>query len=1533
MDYKIKQGENYLYLNSQNGARALVSAEQSVKLCGEDTITMKVHSAQPITFNLGDTFDCFGTTYTLNQVPSCVINAPNNLDYTLVFEGLQYRLIDKIFLMPANTKGDNIMLTLSGFMAVLLDNANRGNNGKQYVLGNCPTTEAKNLNFTDKNCLSALQMLVTEYETEYKFVETAQNIRIDIGAVGTTFAYPIKYGVGGGAYELQRTKGTDIVTRLFVYGGTQNLTYYRHDRLCLPSKARTESYIEDSDKIATYGIKEAVKNFDDVYPNRIGAVSSITGCAYNEFIDSSMNFDLNAKWGENDVEEWLALRGLEDTSANRAIYNSDVKNKATKYLMPNETAKIHFNSGALAGYECDINKYDATTKKFTLVPLVDENGYDFPSKTHSAFKIGVNDTYVILGINLPTEYKEDAEDLLQEKAEEYYEQVSNPQYKYSLAIAPLILKRMENNVERDTFKVGDYIHVIDEANNVNADIRIDSFTRDLINPFDYKLQLSDDLVVNQQVRQLIDSKQIKTIVEKSPIADVNYLRRSYKSVEELQAMIFDTEGQIYGEKIQPLSIDTTMLKVGARSQQYTLKNVLFTPNNEGNPAKLVITAGTLEHYTIAEPDVAVWNLSAYVNNSVPATAQYVYAQCSRANNTATFLVTSTQHKFDEGSTYYYFLIGTLSSADAQTNIRSIALQYGFSTINGGFIKTGRIESTDGETYFDLNTGEIAGNIKFTAPEGSDNKQLIDSIINTNSTVSGAVSTAQTANANASSALTTAGQANTKIDNLEVGATNLVSVSQLLQPSYVRRNSDNGYLIEGVSTSSDPRSWNYANAQHHVQLPAGKYFLTLWFENGTSSSTEYRVYTATGSELKTQVVGSNMGKYTFAFTLASETSIGVIVKCYTARYKIKVEQGTIGTEWSASQADITAEIGGIEVGGRNLISLTDTEWSNNADTASWKRYNMPNIPLANGDYMLSFDVKTSNGTDVFYAGLGETDSTRIAVERIKPTTSYTRMSVKIVNSGSYSINSVIVSNAKAYGRGNDNNTGTLYIKNVKLEKGNKATDWTPAPEDTDEYIAENGIEGTCTAQASSETFTYPINAPRFKSSYLKKGLKLKVLMTYANRKQYYASLAINGGTSKAVIWQGSTSNKPIWNADDTVEFIYNGSNWYIADEEQRLLREVYSEAIQGATSVNGGLILTKMIQCGEGNSQAGVSGVRSHDVAFWAGGSPTSANTPVRIFRNGQAFFGRLFLKGTKGNIGFNDDSGNEMWELISDNVPSDYAQHTFSLNDVSGHSTSITGTSVSNDGLWYPVGSLYTISGLSRSRGAKLTFKMSGTVSNNAGALSEVAVGIVAGTATPNPQAEISYLAIKTMAGQSSATFDSTTYTFNFPYSTTDYYYLVLFARSETAGTKINASISVSNLVGTSVNMMTTMGKNGMLIAYNTSNYFTAFIANGIMNIKAHGNFDIGGVLWTGKITSDRRPYPYFKNSGIYGTNEIAIGAGSATNSYIITHRVPNDNYSVSITPEGSNNVNYRIVRGTGSFTVYFSNSVTAFDLTIYGSN
>ena len=548
MDFEVRHIDgSTVKLISNEHKCAITSATQTRKLCGNDTVTINLQSATYIDFQVGDKITIFGTTYTLNQLPTVKKESERSYTYTLVFEGLQYTLIDRVFLMPANTQGDNLMFDLAGMLDVLDDNINRGNSGKQYefVLDeSLEETEYKNLSLTGKNCLQVLQQLCQEWNTEFVFAEEPTRIAIYIGVAGSTFAFPFKYGRGGGVYELNREKGaSDICTRLFVYGGTQNLTYYRHNRLCLPLKEKNQSYVEDATAQAVYGIKEQVKNFDDIYPNRIGTITSLSGCDYNEFIDSAMadeefGFDLNEKWAntEADCVEWLALKGLEDTAANRAIYQNDVAGTATKYLMAGATAKIHFNTGALAGYECDLHAYTHSNQKFVLKPLVDENGYDFPSKTNAAFKLAVGDEYVILDINLPTVYKTQAESKLATEAASYFETVCRPQPKYTLTIEPIALKHIVGPSTADTeiFKVGDLINVSDPTGGVeSATIRIDQFVRNLLDPFDYKLTLTDEITYSQQVRTLIEVDAIKRVVEESKIYDVNRIRRGWKDEEEL----------------------------------------------------------------------------------------------------------------------------------------------------------------------------------------------------------------------------------------------------------------------------------------------------------------------------------------------------------------------------------------------------------------------------------------------------------------------------------------------------------------------------------------------------------------------------------------------------------------------------------------------------------------------------------------------------------------------------------------------------------------------------------------------------------------------------------------------------------------------------------------------------------------------------------------------------------------------------------------------------------------------------------------
>ena len=1052
MDFEVRHvdGTTVKLISSEHKC-AITSATQTRKLCGNDTVTINLQSATYIEFQVGDKITIFGTTYTLNQLPTVKKESERSYTYTLVFEGLQYTLIDRVFLMPDNTQGDNLMFDLAGMLDVLDDNINRGNSGKQYefVLDeSLEETEYKNLSLTGKNCLQVLQQLCQEWDTEFVFAEEPTRIAIYIGVAGSTFAFPFTYGRGGGVYELNREKGaSDICTRLFVYGGTQNLTYYRHNRLCLPSKEKNQSYVEDATAQAVYGIKEQVKNFDDIYPNRIGTITSLSGCDYNEFIDSAMadaefGFDLNEKWANNadDCEEWLALKGLEDTPENEAIYYNDVADTATKYLMAGATAKIHFNTGALAGYECDLHSYTHSSQKFVLKPLVDENGYDFPSKTNAAFKLAVGDEYVILDINLPTAYKEEAESKLATEAASYFATVCRPQPKYTLTIEPIALKHIVGPSTADTeiFKVGDLINISDPTGGVeSATIRIDQFVRNLLDPFDYKLTLTDEITYSQQVRTLIEVDAIKRVVEESKIYDVNRIRRGWKDAEELYNQMFDTEGHYYSEKIAPLSIDTQMLKVGARSQQLVLQNVLFQPNYNANPANLQISAGSLVHYTIAEPDIKTWTMSALSASNVPSTAQYVYAKCAKNGTTGTWLVTDQAIIFDSDSSYYHFLVGSLSSVDSVSNTRNFAATYGFTTINGRNITTGVIKSADGSgVIIDLDHNSITGNIKFLS-----GGQAVDAEQYINNTV------------------------DDEISGLGLDGTNLLAIDQ----NKWEQGSWN--TTTGAHSITDTRIRN-TKGGNYIRVEAGTTY-TISRHTDVGASKTYHVvlyaYDSSGNYVlaDSKIEWQTTFPFTWTPTTATRLEVGIrhsdnstITAAEAGIAKIKIEKGETATAWTLSPEDVQGGIDAIsnmQIGGRNLIGNTGSPTripESGTATSQWtyKVFPIYGLPLVlNEPICVNAKVTVNSGTVTSISVLFFNSALSTQYTGFQPTITNGKISFKFnVPSGlAAKTDAKLLIYAGVAGACTGN---AITVSEVKLERGTVATDYSPAPEDT-AYLQE------------------------------------------------------------------------------------------------------------------------------------------------------------------------------------------------------------------------------------------------------------------------------------------------------------------------------------------------------------------------------------------------------------------------------------------------------------------------------------------------
>lgn len=690
-------------MESRATATAITAAKQTWALNAEDTIAITVVSPFPQSYGIGDVITVFGRDYRLNRLPKVSKTGMQEYQYDLEFEGIQYDLMRVTYDVNINTtnnqlqdiQGDSLTGDLKRFMEVLISNANRVFPGK-WALGVCPETDGDNtLTFSESdNCLSVLQTLCSEdkfgVEFEIERVNGVYVINIK-KTIGQTLPFVLEYGKGKGLYSISRenVSSSNIVTRLKVYGSTENITSkYRADRLCMFGKDKASSYIEKADAVAKYGIFEGRKNFD-VKPTFTGKVSSVVDGDVLSFIDTSFPFDINAKNASGE----------------------------TLYLISGVSAKVHFNSGNLAGYEFEVHAYDHATHKFTLVKQTDDRGNVFPSETSPAFQIGKNDTYKVLDIAYSRDIEEAAEKKLAEEGNKYYDQNSQPKVQYSVSVTKAYIenKLALSDGITNVFAPGDYLPIKDDEIGVDKSIRIKSFTRNVLDPYDYSLTISDTQtkgdITTRVISDLVDIDKVLTI---NNLKDPAQARANWRSSREVLNMVFDPEtGGYYKDKITPESVDTMMLSVGAKSMQFGLINTVFEPNFNGNPNLFKWKGGVLTHYTIDPDKARSWVLADGTTALQQDVPYYIYAVCNRDNSAGTMSISATQHKVEESPNVYFFLIGILGSIDADTKVRAISLTYGFTTINGRFIKTGRIESADGTTYFDLDQSEIGGRIVFT----------------------------------------------------------------------------------------------------------------------------------------------------------------------------------------------------------------------------------------------------------------------------------------------------------------------------------------------------------------------------------------------------------------------------------------------------------------------------------------------------------------------------------------------------------------------------------------------------------------------------------------------------------------------------------------------------------------------------------------------------------------------------------------------------------------------------------------------------
>ena len=233
----------------------------------------------------------------------------------------------------------------------------------------------------------------------------------------------------------------------------------------------------------------------------------------------------------------------------------------------------------------------------------------------------------------------------------------------------------------------------------------------------YQVTLSDEPVLGTIGTIKDDIKNTQAgVTESTYKSDVN-ARRGVSNLNRLADATFDTEGNYYTEKIRPLSIETKYLSVGAKSGDFLL-NADIKPNYGGDFNKIDLSAGTLIHreikWGVSSPEIDsdyVWSFSATSNYTLvdPASKYYLYVNCNKTSNSASWAISDAQYDADYNETSYMFLVGVIypSVDTGDAHARGDSLDYGKTWINGRFITTGKVQSADQLCFFDLDANAFS----------------------------------------------------------------------------------------------------------------------------------------------------------------------------------------------------------------------------------------------------------------------------------------------------------------------------------------------------------------------------------------------------------------------------------------------------------------------------------------------------------------------------------------------------------------------------------------------------------------------------------------------------------------------------------------------------------------------------------------------------------------------------------------------------------------------------------------------------------
>lgn len=828
-----------------------------------------------------------GERYTLNQPAKVVKHNSRHFEYTLTMDSEGANLKNYKFRNP-NDKTLKFPFTASPryHIQILVDCLNMIDSGWQ--VGTTIEANEKLISYNHNNCLEALDMIAKAFETEYEII--GKTIHLHKVEYFKDNPLPLQYGKGKGFKTgVSRTTEQSRITRLYVQGGERNIdrSKYGNKELLLP---KSQEYVYEGvtfvsdDKGLSIAIKNAQNNgfineqsldLSHIYPSRKGTISAVF-----------------------EVDRDKHFYDFADTTIPEALNFADLQIKGEKMV-------IYFESGMLSGREFEISRYEHgsgynhSTRRFEIVPK-EEDGTTMPN---DIFKPAVGDRYSVYNMHLPAAYICDNDtktgaswEMMKEACKYLYENRADL-FTFTGDLDGIWAKKRWVNVG-GRLKMGAYIHFSDtEFQRTPVAIRIVGLKEYVNNPYSPQIELSNKVqgqsfsseirkLQNQEVYFGEMNKQTQSLTKRS-------WRNALETIKQVEEAFPE-----YTQSIIPATVQTMMALVGNKSGQFAFvankTNPITVPHTlyfDRNNKQINAGSGWIKHYTLGTTDIKpshsaadykYWYVSSFVSGRLDdkAKSYYLYIKANKAIETAEFVLSETKIGMEQEAGFYHFLYATVNSEyDGE---RGIAQLNGFTEITGGQMVTNRIASGNGQQFIALYDDHIEINAHLQISESNklEFKQLVNPDLQSLESRLKQYS-------------------NEQMDNIQVGGKNLLRNSK-------QRITNSNYNIATYHLTEELRDGDVVTLTIKGHLGAGKLVFAAY--NSGDFLELSQLYNKGNNIHQNTFVWRIRNQYSVSDnkTLWIWTYNSNVIAESTIEW-IKLERGNKATDWSPAPEDLESEI--------------------------------------------------------------------------------------------------------------------------------------------------------------------------------------------------------------------------------------------------------------------------------------------------------------------------------------------------------------------------------------------------------------------------------------------------------------------------------------------------------------------------------------------------------------------------------------------------------------------------------------------------